>query len=281
MINKKNLQLVRENKKTIVYDVCYQTTNSPKPVVIFCHGYKGYKDWGAWNLVAEKFASEGFFFLKFNFSHNGGTVENPIDFPDLEAFSENNFSKELDDLEDIINLVSASSAFDSEIDSNNITLIAHSRGGGIILIKASENTKVKNVITWAGVSNFKARFQIDSDHFNNWKKTGITYIENARTKQQMPHKFQFYKDFESNEKRFNIKRAIENINVPILILQGSEDPTVIEAEARMLHQWSPKSSLEIIADADHSFGTIHPWLQSKMPKYLQKAVALSIDFIQK
>ncbi len=110
-----------------MFDVCYKETNSPKPVVIFCHGYKGYKDWGAWNLVAEKFALEGFLFLKFNFSHNGGTVDNPIDFPDLEAFSENNLSKELDDLEDIINRVSSSDFFKPEIDSSNITLIAHSR----------------------------------------------------------------------------------------------------------------------------------------------------------
>ena len=26
----------------------------------FAHGYKGYKDWGAWNLMAEKFAKNGF-----------------------------------------------------------------------------------------------------------------------------------------------------------------------------------------------------------------------------
>ena len=37
-------------------------------------------------------------FVKINFSHNGGTVSQPIDFPDLEAFGQNNFSLELDDL---------------------------------------------------------------------------------------------------------------------------------------------------------------------------------------
>ena len=56
------------------------------PLIIFCHGYKGFKDWGAWNLMAEAFAKIGFCFIKFNFSHNGGTIEQPIDFPDLEAF---------------------------------------------------------------------------------------------------------------------------------------------------------------------------------------------------
>lgn len=94
-----NKVLTRPAKKPMVYDVFFIPSQKPKPVIIFCHGYKGFKDWGAWNLVAKAFAKAGFFFLKFNFSHNGGTIEDPIDFPDLEAFAQNNFSKELEDLE--------------------------------------------------------------------------------------------------------------------------------------------------------------------------------------
>jgi len=279
MILEKNFILNRENKKPIVYDISFIPNNKPKPVIIFCHGYKGYKDWGAWKLVAKKFAEAGFFFLKFNFSHNGGTVENVIDFPDLEAFSENNFSKELDDLEDIINLVSPENDFKEEINSENISLIAHSRGGGIILIKASENDKVKSVISWAGVSDYKERFLINSEHFKNWEKTGITHIENSRTKQKMPHKFQFYKDFEANEKRLTIKRAVASLKIPYLIVQGSDDPTVLEAEARLLHSWNPKSKLEIIENGNHSFGTKHPWEDKNLPKNLQKVVEKSISFL--
>jgi len=179
MIINKNLLLNRKDKETIVYDVFYKADNKPKPIVIFCHGYKGYKDWGAWNLVAKQFAEEGYFFLKFNFSHNGGTIQDPIDFPDLEAFAQNNFSKELDDLESIITTISSNNSFEKELNSNSISLIAHSRGAGIILIKASEDTRIKNVITWAGVSDFKSRFQIGSSNFNDWKEKGITYIENS------------------------------------------------------------------------------------------------------
>ena len=280
MINK-NLLLPRKGKKTIVYDVFYKADNIPKPVVIFCHGYKGYKDWGAWNLVAERFAEEGCFFLKFNFSHNGGTPKNPIDFPDLEAFAQNNFTKELDDLEDIINFISATDNFGNEINSNTISLIAHSRGAGIILIKASEEPRIKNVITWAGVSDFKERFQIGSSQFNDWKEKGITYIENSRTKQLMPHYFQFFQDFSANENRLTIKLAVQKLNIPLLVIQGSDDATVIEAEASLLHQWSPKSELEIIKNGDHSFGTIHPWKESELPKNLNKVVEKSIAFLKK
>ena len=114
------------------------------------------------------FQTKVFFFIKFNFSHNGGTVENPIDFDDLEAFANNNFTKELDDLEAVINLIKTNKSFNNELDPSNISLVAHSRGAGIILIKASEDKRVKRVITWAGVSDFKSRFQIGTDHFNDW-----------------------------------------------------------------------------------------------------------------
>ena len=281
MIIKKNLFLYRKGKKTIVYDVFYKADTKPKPLIIFCHGYKGYKDWGAWNLVAERFAEEGYFFLKFNFSHNGGTPNNSIDFPDLEAFAQNNFSKELDDLEDILNFISSTNDFENELNSKAISLIAHSRGAGIILIKASESHKIKNVITWAGVSDFKARFMIGSVQFNDWREKGITHIENSRTKQLMPHYFQFFQDFAANEERLTIKLAVQKLNVPLLIIQGSDDTTVTELEAKMLHQWNSKSELEIIKNGDHSFGTIHPWKESQLPKELQKVVEKSIIFLKR
>ena len=105
MIIRKNRVLTSENNKPILYDVYYNKTEKPQPLVIFCHGYKGFKDWGAWHLVAEAFVDAGFCFVKFNFSHNGGTVENPIDFPDLEAFAANNFSLELEDLDRVLNYI--------------------------------------------------------------------------------------------------------------------------------------------------------------------------------
>ena len=128
------------------------------PVIIFCHGYKGYKDWGAWNLVAKEFAKNNFFFSKFNFSHNGGTVKNPIDFPDLNAFGNNNFTHELNDIERVISFISEDPVISKNIDTSNIFLIGHSRGGGTCAIKASENKRIKGLITWAGVSNIKIRF---------------------------------------------------------------------------------------------------------------------------
>ncbi|WP_026451015.1 alpha/beta hydrolase family protein [Aequorivita capsosiphonis] len=279
MIIRKNQILTQEGKKPILYDVYFEEVQKPQPVVIFCHGYKGFKDWGAWHLVAEEFAKAGFCFLKFNFSHNGGTIEQPIDFPDLKAFAENNFSLELDDLDRVLNFIES----DHEslpIVISSIALIGHSRGGGIALIKAEEGPRIEKVITWAGVSDFKPRFQEGTQNFEDWKETGVTHVENSRTKQLMPHNFQFYKDFKANEERFSILRAVKNLNIPQLIVHGTEDPTVSINEAEAIRSWNPKSKLEIIEGADHVFNSKHPWNEDSLPKELKSVVERTIHFLK-
>lgn len=266
------------HQKPIVTDVFYKVNNQPKPIVIFCHGYKGYKDWGAWNLAAEYFAENDFFFVKFNFSHNGGTIENPIDFPDLEAFGQNNFIIELDDLEDVINWVTHNNSFSNEIDKNNITLIGHSRGGGIVTIKAAENKKVKHLITWSGVSDFGSRFP-KSKELENWKEKGVAYILNGRTHQQMPHYYQFYEVFKQNEERLTIKNATKKLVIPHLIIHGTNDKVVLPIEAEHLHDWSSNSQLHFIKNMDHPLGCSQPWENESMPKHLATAVKLSSEFI--
>ena len=101
----KNLILEEKNKKSIVYDVFHLNNSIRKPLVVFSHGYKGFKDWGPWDLVGKEFAKHNFVFVKFNFSHNGGTLNNPIDFPDLKAFGNNNYTHELDDIDRVLNFL--------------------------------------------------------------------------------------------------------------------------------------------------------------------------------
>lgn len=277
----KNQILDRNGKKPILIDTFYTNEGLQKPVVIFCHGYKGFKDWGCWDLVAKAFAQAGFFFVKFNFSHNGGTVGQPIDFPDLEAFGNNNYTKEMDDLEDVTNwVVSGAKAFHPEINKNNIILIGHSRGGGIVTLKANEDARIKSVVSWAGVSDYKNRFP-KGEAFAQWQKDGVYYVINGRTKQEMPHFFQYYEDFIANESRLTIKTAAQNLSIPHLIVHGTADESVKFSEAEALHDWNPNSKLIPLKNANHVFGGKHPWNESEMPGHLAKVVTESIDFLTK
>ncbi|WP_299047932.1 alpha/beta fold hydrolase [uncultured Polaribacter sp.] len=274
----KNLIVTGKHQKPIVTDVFYKENHQPKKVVIFCHGYKGFKDWGPWNLLATQYADVGFFFVKFNFSHNGGTAEQPIDFPDLEAFGNNNYTKELDDLAAVIDWVSAHQDFKNEADINDISIVGHSRGGGIVLLKANEDHRVKKVITLAAVCDFGKRTSTIGD-LEQWKKEGVKYVVNGRTNQKMPHFYQFYLNFKENSERLNIQNAVENLTIPHLIIHGNKDDAVFVEEAENLKKWNPNAQLEIIENANHVFNTSHPWNKDELSLELSKVVALTINFL--
>jgi pimeloyl-ACP methyl ester carboxylesterase len=279
MIHLKNLVLASKHQKPILADVFYTKNKQPKPIVIFCHGYKGFKDWGAWNLMAEKFSKAGFFFVKFNFSHNGGTLDQPIDFPDLEAFGNNNYTKELADLETVITWASSNPDFKEEVDVEHISLIGHSRGGGIVLLTANEDTRVKKVISLAGVCDFAKRTAALGDLLA-WKREGVVYVLNGRTKQQMPHFYQFYEDVKKNKTRLDIRSAVENIKIPQLIIHGSKDTSVVIKEAENLHQWNPNSEFKIIENANHVFNTSHPWKEETLSEELDKVTDACLHFLK-
>ncbi len=277
----KNQILTRKNNKPIVWDAYFKPNAVKKPLVIFCHGYKGFKDWGSWALVAQSFSENNLFFVKFNFSHNGGTADNPIDFPDLNAFAENNYSKELNDLNDMLNFMcSEDFQYKNDIDTSNITLIGHSRGGGISILKASEDHRITKLITWASVSDFGSRFGT-TEEIDQWKAKGVKYVLNGRTKQQMPHHIQFYEDFKANEKRLNIKNAAETLDIPYLIVHAKDDSSVTYSEAEHLNLWALKSELFKVENSNHVFDASHPWEQQQLPTTLSLVVEKSIEFIKK
>ena len=273
-----NKEIKRAKNRSIIYDLFYNDAIQKAPLIIFCHGYKGFKDWGAWNLLAEALALQGIAFLKFNFSHNGGTVTQPIDFPDLGAFAENNYSKELDDLDCIIEMVFNSYKSHIALDVETLILMGHSRGGGIVTIKTSEDSRVKKLITLAGVSDYKSRFP-KGEALKIWQEKGVYFIENSRTKQKMPHNYQFYQDFIANENRLSIENAATKISIPHLIVHGESDTAVPFLEAVQLNLWSKTSIIYKIIGGNHVFGAKHPWGKPEIPRDLELVFSEILDFI--
>jgi len=159
-------------------------------------------------------------------------------------------------------------------------LIGHSRGGGIVTIKASEDKRVSKIISWAGVSDYEKRFGTD-EAIAKWKKEGVAYVKNGRTKQQMPLYYQFYENFLKNKNRLHIKTATKNLQIPHCIIHGDDDETVKLEEAQDLHKWNANSILYIIERANHVFGGKHPWNEKTMPDHLNQVFEKSISFINR
>lgn len=73
----KNIPIVGSNNRTMGVDIFYQDSNARLPVVIYVHGFNGFKDWGDFDLISTHFAKAGFFFVKMNLSHDGTTIDHP------------------------------------------------------------------------------------------------------------------------------------------------------------------------------------------------------------
>lgn len=91
-----SFDLGKENR-VIRGDIRLPKPQLPAPVLFICHGFKGFKDWGFFPVLAEKLAEAGFVTVTFNFSMNG-IGEDLENFTELEKFSLNTFSREQEDL---------------------------------------------------------------------------------------------------------------------------------------------------------------------------------------
>ncbi|MCB9315637.1 MAG: alpha/beta fold hydrolase [Lewinellaceae bacterium] len=277
---KSNISLPSASGKPILLDLHYpENPASPPPVAVFLHGFKGFKDWGWWRLGADAFARAGIAFLRCNFSHNGVTADQLEVFADMEAFGQNNYSRELADIRAIIDwLHLPETQRKYPTDRTRLTLIGHSRGGGIAIIAAREDARVRRLNTWASVDGLDFLWYGRPELIESWRKNDVLNIPNARTKQQMPLHFQLYEDFEKNAARFDIPAALRDLTIPMLISHGDADSSIPPSAARRLQAWNPSAELRLIEGADHVFGGRHPYEEEDLPAAARELVAASVAF---
>ncbi len=271
MTHQEQFSLIGASEKVIYGDLTYDTQNTNTPLVIFVHGFKGFKDWGAHNLVARYFVQNGYRYLKFNLSHSGVTQEKPHDVTDLETFASNTFSKELVDVDIVINHAVKYLGVDS------VYLIGHSRGGGLSILQAANNPYVKGLITWSSIADFSSLWKKEQE--KEWREIGRIGIYNARTKETMPLDVTLLEDFEANSSELNILDAAKWINIPWLIIQGNDDVNVPFETAEKLANANPASRLVKIEGANHVYGAVHPYPGETLPAQLFEVCEKSLRFL--
>jgi dienelactone hydrolase len=272
----KNIVITGAGGKPIALDVFFKGV-TPQPVIIYAHGFNGFKDWGGFDSIADQFAMAGFVFVKFNFSHNGTTPDHPDTFVDLEAFGNNNYTKELFDLQQVIDWV-VYGGHPFMIDRKRIYLIGHSRGGSIAFITAKEDQRIAAVTSWASVKACNTPWgNWPLEKLETWKKEGVAFYPNGRTGQQMPLYYQLMEDYQSNIHRFDVMNAVSQLEIPVFICHGTNDEAVPVNVAHELFQSCKNARLFQIA-SDHVFGRKHPWTETFLPPAMQEVVAHTILF---
>lgn len=274
---RRSFNLLNSSNEAIHGDLRCREGIKNASTIIVCHGFKGFKDWGFFPFLAERFADDGYVAITFNFSRNG-IGSDPNNFTELEKFADNTYSHELKDLRCIVDTVSSGEVGKGLIDVEKLGLLGHSRGGGIAILYASKDERIQALTTWSAI----ARVDRYSDEvIKEWKKTGYIEIENKRTKQMMRLNKTFIEDIKKNRKKLDILKTAGNLEIPALIIHGENDESVPVSEANEIFDQMKGfgKELEIIEGGTHAFGISHP-MQSISTK-LETVLDLTESFFDK
>jgi len=241
----------------ILVDVRAAGRTSSRPAVLVLHGFKGFKDWGMFPPLAERLARAGFTAVSPNLSGSG--VDDAGEFTLPERFGHNTFSAELQDTASVIDALMRGQL--GVHAPSTLGLIGHSRGGGVGILRAARDPRIRALVTWAAIASVN---RWPADERAAWRSAGRNEVKNARTGQVLPLYPDVLDDIERNSAALDIEAAAERIRVPWLVIHGTEDESVGFSEAELLNAASANQTTRLlpIEGGAHTFGAVHPWRSS-------------------
>jgi pimeloyl-ACP methyl ester carboxylesterase len=218
------------------------------------HGFKGFKDWGMFPPLAERLALSGFTAVTPNLSGSGVNDEGEFTLP--EQFGHNTFSAELQDVGTLVDAL-----MDGRLGvpaPTALGVVGHSRGGGVAILQAARDARVRALVTWAAIAGVE-RWPLDQR--TAWRAAGRTEVRNARTGQVLPLYTDVLDDIEQHAAELDIEAAAQRIAVPWLIIHGTNDESVGFSEAELLKGANSRRSTRLmpVEGGGHTFGATHPW----------------------
>ncbi len=236
----------------ITGDLRYVNDDNPKPLLVICHGFTAHKDWGPFPFFGRRFAELGFATVVFNFSHNG-IGDNSRKFTEFAKFSRNTIGKELEDVHGLVDAIEGGILAGGVADRNRVGLVGHSRGGGVSILCASRDSRVKAVAAWSTVATF---FRYTQHQKEMWEKDGFLPVTIRSMKTKLRYGIEVLQDLEANKDRYDLLNAVRGLGIPLLLVHGEADVSVKPAEAELLFEASDKSKTEmlLLPHTGHMFG---------------------------
>jgi pimeloyl-ACP methyl ester carboxylesterase len=214
-------------------------------------------EWGFFPALATLLAERGFATVRFNLS---GAGQQPGDdrVTDPEAFRANTYSRELADLLAVLDALE--SIAPGRVDLRRLGLLGHSRGGGAVVLAASQSPwsdRVRVLVTWAAISTLD---RFSPEQKEQWRRDGFYPVTNARTRQELQLGLGLLEDIVARGTEGDIPAAAGRVKAPWLIVHGAEDESVPVTEAARLADAAqgPKEIL-IVPGGSHTFGSRHPF----------------------
>lgn len=268
-VKKESGSVLSNEDLPIYYDLYSPVTANSRsfPVILFLHGFKGFKDWGAFPDACEYMARYGFCVLAFNFSKNG-VGKNMLEFDEEELFRIDSLSSDLEDVGSVIQHLKKGNIRSEQVMINTdlIGLIGHSRGGHTAVAAAAEYPGIQTLVTWSAVSDYNERWT--EEMISDWESKGFTEITNSRTGQKLKFDKIVYDDAIENADRLMAIKRVKELHIPVLFIAAKNDKSVSHSDSKKLFRECPSDQKEIrlIQNTGHTFSTSHPFEDEDFPE---------------
>lgn len=259
-IIRKQFFLLSSSGFPIAADVEFPYRGESLPCILLLHGFKGFKDWGFFPILSQRFAQAGAIAVRFNFSLNGmAEGSDRVAYPD--RFAQNTITQELEDADTVFRFLFSTefqTMTEGKWDGERCFLFGHSRGGGIGLLLLQRRAEIQRGVFWAPVSTFH---RYTERQVRVWKEQGYLEVQNTRTGQKLKIYRSYIDDLEEHQEEYDLQKVISQVTKPILLIYGSEDLSVPPREGKILYDHSNKDMVRyiVIPRTGHTFGVRHPF----------------------
>lgn len=264
--------IVPETEHTIVNrygDAIHSTITIPTdrsdqglPLLLLLHGFKGFRNYSFIPWLAQYAAQTGAIAVRMCFSLNGmkntsWLVQSPDD------FARNTISRECDDVADLLDAIRNHDEFADlrRMWSGKVSVLGHSRGGGIAMIAARELLQqhpehLHHVAVWNSVGTWT---RWTPRQAAAWRQAGTFEMQNQRTLQTLNMHSTYLHDIEEHSTRLDLVTASTALTGRLRYVHAQHDLTVPLKEIEQLAQASSTADgLVIISNTTHTFGMEHP-----------------------
>lgn len=260
------------------YELNVAISSEPKPIVVFLHGFKAFRDWGFYPYLCERIVSEGIHAVRFDFSRSAVVEPNSLTY-DADLFATNTTSIELDDAKEFLTSLLDGLILPSELKfDGRIFLVGHSKGGAIALLVSKYFPEVQKISVMGTISSFDRYSERQKEL---WLKRGRFEFTLNTTKQRLYLNDTYLLDIIEHKDELSITNAVAQATSPLQIIHGKQDVTVPMKEAyELAYHYPDKSKLrvDVIDRAGHGFGAAHPFNEAN--DVLKQTIDTLLEFLK-
>ncbi len=253
----------------------YCDAGATTPLVVIANGHNGFYNYGMFPCIQERLWENGISSFSFNYTHGGIEGDNDV-FTRLDLYEQNCMRLEKEDIVFVLE-----QARGGQLGKHHrVFVFTHSLGGVPTVFAAKESAgRADGILLVSAVSklDFWPQTLIDQ-----WKETGVYYMRNNRTKQELPQGPEFLSEILAASGAWNMETAVKSLMLPVCVLHAANDEAVPLVHGEHLYDWCrnnhPANYFATIPGAGHTFNTRHPF-EGPTPE-LEQLVAAAVKWIK-